>query len=524
MANSNPVLEMVIDGTLMRLILTTDVDGIVVCEDASTSRRDWLMTDSEFDTARKRLRYELHWVSPHVREHDVEVPALSFSGRVAVGFFKLDNQQMRMVAVAYYLGSLGANGFIGAGFVFHPGQPSLWESIQQAEADHLGYMHHGYSHLKQQRAVHIGTNDIKLDESSVIAEDLDRDKYVWSEPFVSLGDDSDGGSNAQGISFPIHEARFECSLQSDSDETKTQSVQLFGEFSSTWDVVVDFNVPCLELPKEFYDALAGWVGLKLDSRLGLSEIAAPASALPDLLFSLSFNGPPLTLPLQSLVLPELSSSSSDENSTKVCIQRSGSMVQRGTAAYAAVTTSAAEVARLHGATGISVYNMIDSPITFGVMALDAVGSVVFDDSTKRTGVLKRTVNSASDDGSGRSAATCLQPPSCRGQQEYSAHWNACHDPDCSQYYFHSLDEDTKDCVINRSEGCTTAAMDYATSEGRLDAAKWLHANRSEGCSSNAIVKAASNGHLGMVKWLHKELGQPCTPSRLPSVPASCLKN
>ncbi|KAE8957410.1 hypothetical protein PR003_g31805, partial [Phytophthora rubi] len=44
MANSNPVLEMVIDGTPMRLILTTDLDGIVVCEDANKSRRDWLMT------------------------------------------------------------------------------------------------------------------------------------------------------------------------------------------------------------------------------------------------------------------------------------------------------------------------------------------------------------------------------------------------------------------------------------------------------------------------------------------------
>lgn len=57
-------------------------------------------------------------------------------------------------------------------------------------------------------------------------------------------------------------------------------------------------------------------------------------------------------------------------------------------------------------------------------------------------------------------------------------------------------------------------MDYATSEGRLDAAKWLHANRSEGCSSNAIVKAASNGHLGMVKWLHKELGQPLSSAAM----------
>ncbi|KAE8912103.1 hypothetical protein PF005_g27283 [Phytophthora fragariae] len=454
MANSNPVLEMVIDGTPMRLILTTDLDGIVVCEDANTSRRDWLMADSEFDNARKRLRYELHWVSPEVREYEVQVPALGFSGRIAVGFFQQDNQQMRMAAVAFYLGSLNADGFIGAGFVFHPDQSSLWESIQETATDFHGYMYHGRGPSKKEMAVHLDTN-----ESDGIAEAFDRDNYIWSEPFVSLGDDV---TNAQGISFPIHEARFECNLASENgsdatgsraSEPNTQSVQLFGELSSTWDVVVDFNVPCLELPKEFYDALAGWIGLKLDSRLGLSEIAAPASALPDLHFSLSFNGPQLTLPLQSLVLPELSSYSSDGNSTKVCIQRSTSMLQRGTAAYAASTTSAAEVARLqrlHGATGISVYNMIDSPVIFGAMALDALGSVVFDDATKRTGVLRRSANSASVNSSLQSAASCLQPPSCQGQQEYSTHWNTCQDPDCSQYYFHSLDEERKECVISSS--------------------------------------------------------------------------
>ncbi|KAG6612549.1 erythrocyte membrane-associated malaria antigen-like [Phytophthora cinnamomi] len=462
MANSNPVLEMVIDGTPMRLILTTDLDGVVVCEDANTPRREWLMTDSEFDNARKRLRYELHWVSPQVREHEVQVPALAFSGRIAVGFFKQDSQQMRMAAVAYYLGSLGANGFIGAGFVFHPGQSSVWEAVQEATTDYHGYMYHGHDRSEKRGAVHIDPSGVKLAETSVITEDFDRDNYIWSEPFVSLGDDSDGVTHAQGISFMIHEARFICSLRSDSgneavgslaSEASAQSVLLFGEFSSSWDVVVDFNVPCLELPKEFYDSLAGGIGLQLDSRLGLSEIAAPATALPDLLFSLSFNGPQITLPLQALVLPELSSSSlsSDVNSTKICIQRSGSMVQRGTAAYAAATTSAAEVARLqrlHGATGIPVYNMIDSPIIFGAMVLNALGSVVFDGVTKRTGVLKRMLNSPPDNASQQSAISCLQPPLCKGQQEYSRHWNTCQDPDCSQYYFHRLDEDTKECVID----------------------------------------------------------------------------
>ncbi|GMF23885.1 unnamed protein product [Phytophthora fragariaefolia] len=326
MANSNPLLEMVIDGT-----------------------------------------------HPEIKEHEVQVPALAFSGRIDVGFFKQETQPIRMAAVAYYLGSLGANGFIGAGFAFHPDQSPLWETIQEAAVDNYGFVYHGLDNLKKNEAVHVDASEIKLAESNAIADAFDSGSYVWSEPIVPLEDGEDGVTNAQGISFP------------------------------------------------------SWVGLALDSRLGLSEIAAPASALPDLLFSLSFNGAQVTLPLQSLVLPELSALS-DYNSTKVCIQRSASMLQRGTAAYAAPTTTVAEVARLqrlHGATGIPVYNMVDSPIVFGAMVLDALGPVVFDGSTKRTGVLKRIVNPSSTGSSHHSRVTCLEPPSCQSQQEYVTHWNTC---------------------------------------------------------------------------------------------------
>jgi len=44
--------------------------------------------------------------------------------------------------------------------------------------------------------------------------------------------------------------------ESDEAEKETDSIQLFGDYSSSWDVVVDFNVPCLELPREFYDVVS----------------------------------------------------------------------------------------------------------------------------------------------------------------------------------------------------------------------------------------------------------------------------
>ncbi|GMF15078.1 unnamed protein product [Phytophthora lilii] len=344
MVNSNPILEIIVDGAPTRLILTT------------------------VDNARKRLHYELHWVAPEFREERVQVPALEYSGYVTIGFFELENQEMRMAAVAYYLGSLGANGFIGAGFAFRPDQSPLWETIEEAAANSHSYLYHGFDHSKKKRVVQLDTSEIKLAEGNDFAEAISSDDYVWSEQFVTLDNGENGISNAQGISFPR------------------------------------------------------WIGLKLDSRLGLSEVDAPASSLPDLGFSLSFSGTELALPLQSLVLPELSESSNDGNSTKVCIQRSASMVQRGTAAFAATTTTAAEVARLqrlHGATGIPVYNMIDTPIIFGAMVLDALESVVFDGASKTTGIQKLLRKNRSRQ------VTCLKPVSCLEHQHFVSHLNAC---------------------------------------------------------------------------------------------------
>jgi hypothetical protein len=154
------------------------------------------------DNARKRLRYELHWVVPEVRELEVHIPALGFRGHIEVGFFQLGNQEMRMAAVAYYLGSVDADGFIGAGFAFQPDQSPLWETIQEAAADSYGYMYDGRDHSKKRGEVYVDTNEIKLAERSVDVEAFDSEGYVWSEPFVSLEDGSDAVSNAQGISFP----------------------------------------------------------------------------------------------------------------------------------------------------------------------------------------------------------------------------------------------------------------------------------------------------------------------------------
>ncbi|KAI8923768.1 hypothetical protein BC831DRAFT_469530 [Entophlyctis helioformis] len=44
-------------------------------------------------------------------------------------------------------------------------------------------------------------------------------------------------------------------------------------------------------------------------------------------------------------------------------------------------------------------------------------------------------------------------------------------------------------------------MDGAAHFGRLHIVQWLHANRTEGCTTRALDWAAEKGHLHVIQWL-----------------------
>ena len=67
-------------------------------------------------------------------------------------------------------------------------------------------------------------------------------------------------------------------------------------------------------------------------------------------------------------------------------------------------------------------------------------------------------------------------------------------------------------------------MNAASREGYLEVVKWLHFNRSEGCSTNAIDLAAQNGHLGVVKWLHSNRSEGCSAYALLTAAQAGHKN
>lgn len=337
----------------------------------------------------------------------------------------------------------------------------------------------------------------------------------WGEPLASIASD-DEDADAQGISFPstwsfvvsaaretsrqcetdtawrvierlptVHRAFFRCaptlttSADGESSSVSPQSardVDIFGEFSGNWDVVLDFNTPCLVLPQQFFDAvrmeqvcvsvlvlfevgeedwnvrthtvlrlwqLTGWLGLQHNDELKLAEIAS-LGPLPELVFAMALDGPQLSIPLERLVLPELAvtSNASDNGVTRLCIQRSGSILQNGAAMFSSLDQDAntAQRYRVHGALSLPLFNMFQAPVVFGAMVLKAFDEVVVDGDARQVGLqsrgkaAKETTNEqtlASDDDdddnptSTAAFATCLRPTACVGQQQFIHRLNAC---------------------------------------------------------------------------------------------------
>jgi hypothetical protein len=63
---------------------------------------------------------------------------------------------------------------------------------------------------------------------------------------------------------------------------------------------------------------------------------------------------------------------------------------------------------------------------------------------------------------------------------------------------------------NRSEGCTTKAMDNAAKSGHLEVVKWLHENRSEGCTTDAMDSAADSENFEMLTFLQANRSEGCS--------------
>jgi hypothetical protein len=66
---------------------------------------------------------------------------------------------------------------------------------------------------------------------------------------------------------------------------------------------------------------------------------------------------------------------------------------------------------------------------------------------------------------------------------------------------------------NRSEGCTSWAMDWSAGNNRFDVLKYLH-TKGKFCTYRAMDFSAMNGYINIVKWLHTHRIEGCTKNAL----------
>lgn len=167
--------------------------------------------------------------------------------------------------------------------------------------------------------------------------------------------------------------------------------------------------------------LGGWIGLEYNEQLGISEIPA-TTTLPVLFLSLTHGGRRVALPLEDLVLPALQLNASDgaAETTRLCIQRSLSVVQNGATVFAALDSDAGSVQRyrIQGSLALPLYNMIQAPVVLGTMVLDALHGLTVNGTNKSVGIAAPHIDSTV-------AITCKTPVVCVGQQHRDDSTNAC---------------------------------------------------------------------------------------------------
>jgi hypothetical protein len=162
-----------------------------------------------------------------------------------------------------------------------------------------------------------------------------------------------------------------------------------------------------------------------------------APPLPVLYFSLAYGNRPVALPLEALVLDQLqlnstagdasSSSSSSQNITRrLCVQRSSSIVQNGATIFAVLESDAGTVQRyrMQGSLSLPLYNMVQAPVVLGAMAITAIGGISVNGTNRSCAMSVRSAAELAVDD--QAVATCaVELSACIGEQQFVESTNTC---------------------------------------------------------------------------------------------------
>eukprot|EP00933_Yihiella_yeosuensis_P036679 TRINITY_DN30441_c0_g1_i1.p1 TRINITY_DN30441_c0_g1~~TRINITY_DN30441_c0_g1_i1.p1 ORF type:complete len:577 (+),score=74.77 TRINITY_DN30441_c0_g1_i1:52-1731(+) len=292
----------------------------------------------------------------------------------------------------------GADGILGAsGPTLSCRNTTLWESLLKSEEVKrfaLDLRPPPNATIKEK-----GSSRIVLNELNPAYEKA----LVWSQP-KQTGDMHNDGMHEFLIYRP-----------------KVCGVDLLYNTSSNWLAIIDTSGPCLAMIPFLFDRIMKHIPVDCPFEWGTKsygQLCSPRRTQGALLPTLSFQlqdsqepePPQINLPLERLVF---------KNGTGhelLCL------------------------ARQDADTESIPPDMMYSHIAVGSMAVAALYTVI-DLETHRVGLASR-----GDPATESSNAGCAQAATCVAMQKYFPPLNLCENPQCGQYIFMALDEETKMCV------------------------------------------------------------------------------
>lgn len=209
---------------------------------------------------------------------------------------------------------------------------------------------------------------------------------------------------------------------------------VLGNYSTTWQAMVDTGAVCLTLPGEIYDSFSAW----FDNTTVIEDV----SRMPAFSFQIrNGNGTAATayIPLGDLLL-NVSAIASENGAPYVSLrdpQNSGVVLAR-------------RLCVLRGQEiGNKAYRSPPPQIVLGSLALQSLYFAA-DFAQYTVGIANKLSAAYIESFNATNRIGCAAPVQCFGKQYFVYAENRCHDPDCRRYFFTELDKATMTCKYNRS--------------------------------------------------------------------------
>jgi hypothetical protein len=224
----------------------------------------------------------------------------------------------------------------------------------------------------------------------------------------------------QPVQYPVYHEFF-------IEDLSFCGVDLFGNYSNNWLVMVDSGSSCLTLPSEMYNAFASWYSN--------TTAVTNTNQLPALSFKLLGSSESLFIPLSELIVAA--------NAIETEVGAPYVNLQGSTSPSRICVLQGTEIEDNKGN-----YNTPPPMIVFGALVLQSIYFSA-DFSQNSVGLANKLSASEVSYYSNVANPSCAKIPSCSGQQSYDIFSNSCEDPSCDAYFFLTIDHSTKQCVYTR---------------------------------------------------------------------------